>query len=176
MEAEQHAREQKTSWARQHPWLLAVIAFVLGAGFGYGAEAESPGSGEGQAAVESASGQPQEGEEPPVLPEPSADYSQTCDYLLPDDINSSNYRFIGTSVVRNTGNIGAVVRVVFQWGQAGGQPVRVVRKVRVPYGGERTVNVDVPATGENIERLQSLPFDQQCKVQAAVVGTFGEAR
>lgn len=110
---------------------------------------------------------------PPLVEDPGAEYTLKCDYLLGDFSESrSGYRFVAGGRVRNTGNVGLVVRVVARWEQLGSKPLREVRTFRLAVNKSRRVAITRPATSDEIDLHQSANSD--CKATAALIDTFGE--
>lgn len=166
-----------SAWVKAHAWLAVGIALI--AGIGLGAASQQQDSEPVAHEAEEPADQPDPlytgtvEEEPEIITEdPKATFTRTCTYLLGSGIG--DYRLIGTSKVVNTGNIGVRVKITFLWNQVGAAPIKKVKEVDVPFGGRKTVRADIPATQEQIDRLQSMPYDDQCKVRAQRLGTFGE--
>jgi hypothetical protein len=111
---------------------------------------------------------------PPPAADANARVSWNCDYLPPEASQSQGYRFVADAAVRNTGNIGIIVRVRATWAQIGGPPVARTKAVRVPVQKGRTVRFDLPATQLQIDRHQSA--GSRCRVRGTMVNTFGVPR
>lgn len=110
-----------------------------------------------------------------VVPKPKGKFDSVCDYLLGDFTESrSGYRFVADATLKNTGNVGLVVRVVASWDQIGGGPVRARKQARVRTGATRKVGFIVVATSDQINRHQSA--GSGCRVRATIIDTFGPAR
>lgn len=107
-----------------------------------------------------------------VTPDPHASASLTCDYLLSPGISAPNH-FVGGGDLRNSGNIGVIVKVTARWQRLGQAPARIAKSYRVRRGQTRTVNFSVPATIEDISAHQSA--NAKCSTHATVAGTFGKA-
>ena len=116
---------------------------------------------------------------PPLVIEPDADgtFTDSCDYLLGDfeDYSPTGYRFVADANLKNTGNIGTVVRVTATWFQAGGKSIVETKDVRVESGRSKRVGFTRLVGGDEIDLIQAFDFDEQCKVGAKIVDTFGEA-
>jgi hypothetical protein len=115
-------------------------------------------------------------EAPPApTPEPDGKFESQCDYVLGDFSESaSGFRFIGQAKLENTGNIGIVLRVIAAWDLLGQPPFRIRKQARVPYGATKTVRFSKVVSQDQIDLHQSA--DSECRVNATIVDTFGEAR
>jgi hypothetical protein len=117
---------------------------------------------------------------PEVFPSPDGTYEGSCDYELSDDMN--NYPahagdLNGEVDVTNTGNVGTVEKVTISWPQLGHPPIKLSKTVRVGYGQTKTVPFTRPASGSEIDRLQSYQGshdDNGCKYSATLTDTFGK--
>ena len=109
-------------------------------------------------------------------PNPDGTSNLTCDYVLGDFNESGDpskgFRFIGGGRIRNTGNIGIVVRVTFTWDMLGQEPLRVRKKYRLRRDQSRRVNVSVPGTQDQIDLHQSAHGD--CRSHVTILDTFGK--
>ncbi len=115
--------------------------------------------------------------EPPPEPMPAGDVEGSCDYLLGfgEDLDDpDNHRFVASADLINRGNVGIVLRVEASWDQIGAEPVTARKRVRVPYGETVDVQFDVPASGDQIDRHQSLSGAENCSFDAEILRTFGE--
>ena len=101
---------------------------------------------------------------------PDGEYDLDCDYVL-GDFDSDDYRFIAGGELENTGNIGIRVQVTFEWERLGTDPIREIKRVRVPVGATRDVAVTVPVTSDDIDLHQAA--DGDCNVDAEIIGTYG---
>lgn len=123
---------------------------------------------------------PTETEAPPPPPEadPEVKFSHSCEYILGDftEYSSTGYRFVADANLKNTGNVGVVSRVHATWFQAGGGKVEMTKfGVRIPYNGNKRVGF-LKQVGENeIDLIQAMNYDDQCKVDVVMVDTYGEA-
>ena len=119
---------------------------------------------------------PDEGATPeaePTQAAPVADgrFSSTCDYVLGDFTESSRgFRFVANANLKNTGEIGIVVRLAAQWKQGGKGPIKVVKIVKVPVGRTQNVGITRIATGDEIDLHQAT--DQGCTVKASIIDTL----
>lgn len=116
-------------------------------------------------------------ESTPVDPSPNPDgtFNSSCDILLASDINSPSY-FIGAAKMRNTGNVGIVVRVKAVWDQTSTSNVTSTKIVHMPVGSHHTTKFRVPATLDQIDELQSSPdydTDGGCKVHVSILDSYG---
>lgn len=111
-----------------------------------------------------------------VQPKADARLNGKCAYLLGDFTESARgYRFVSSATVRNTGNIGVVVRFETTWRQAGGPAIRRHKDVRVPRGKSRFVNLNVIVSQDQISQIQAVPYDSQCGWKGTIMRYFGKA-
>jgi hypothetical protein len=113
---------------------------------------------------------------PPPTPDPEGKFTHACDYILGDftDYTPTGYRFIAGANVRNTGNVGIVVRVFASWRQLGTSPITDARTVRVPYGESRNVNFTKDVSSNNIDLIQAaLGNGPDCSVKVTIISSFG---
>lgn len=152
---------------------FAVVAFAIGWAFGAFGRSDSKKS-----ASESEPPRPQppaktaQAPPPPaVTPNPGARLVESqCDYLR-GDVSGNNHRFVARTAIKNTGNIGLVVRVTATWNQLGGAPVKMVKTVKV-WPGSRSIQFSTHATSDQIDAHQAA--DAKCAVKAKIVDTFGQ--
>jgi hypothetical protein len=116
----------------------------------------------------------------PAVPEPDGTYSGSCDYTLSDDFTSSiSGTLTGEIDIKNTGNVGSIIRARITWPQEGYIPVAAHRTVHVRYGSSKTVRFHLPATSNVIDNLQSWQehhgFRDGCTFRATITGFFGTA-
>lgn len=102
---------------------------------------------------------------------PDGRYELNCDYTLPDDIDSEDYRFIAGGTLENTGNVGIVVQITYKWDLLGQAPFKEQKTYRVKRGREKDVNVSFPVTSDMIDAHQSA--DGDCKTTVRIVDSFG---
>jgi hypothetical protein len=111
---------------------------------------------------------------PPVA-NPDGRIESVCDYLLGNFTETRRgYRFVADATVRNTGNVGIVVKLTGTWDQIGGAPVKVVKTVSVPTEGRKIVHLLRVASSDEIDRHQSA--NSRCNVKATIIDSFGEAQ
>ena len=109
----------------------------------------------------------------PTQAAPVADgrFGSTCDYVLGDFTESARgFRFVANADLKNTGEIGIVVRLAAQWKQGGKGPIKVVKTVKVPIGRTKNVGITRIATADEIDLHQAT--DQGCTVKASIIDTF----
>jgi hypothetical protein len=114
-----------------------------------------------------------------VLPDPAVDFSFACDYVLGDFTENprTGYRFIASAELTNTGNVGAVVKVVASWKQLGTDAVKAEKTVRIPYEGTMTVDFTKPVGSNEIDLHQSASdLGEPCTVDGTITDTFGASR
>lgn len=107
----------------------------------------------------------------PAVPKPDGDYQLNCDYLLGTD---GSYTFIAGGKIKNTGNVGTIIEVKVDWEILGSEPVVETRRVKLPAGQTRSVQISVPATSDQIDAHQSA--EGRCEADAAMVDTFGKVQ
>jgi hypothetical protein len=106
---------------------------------------------------------------------PEAELEGSCE-PLPQD-GEDGQVLAADLVVRNTGNIGVVVRVVASWRQPGGHLLTASRRLRVEVGESIPVQlrIDVGArTARAVERM--VERDRPCFTRVRVAGAFGAPR
>lgn len=133
---------------------------------------------ETQESYEPDAGEPIPEPEPAPEPDPAVKYSHSCDYLLGDftSYTPGGFRFVADAKLRNTGNVGVVARVHAIWFQAGGGKVEMTRfGVQIPYNGSKRVGFTKQVGSDEIDLIQAMNYDDQCKVEVVMVDTFGEA-
>jgi hypothetical protein len=113
-----------------------------------------------------------------VTPDPNGTDESTCDILLGTGLYDPNY-VVADDEIKNTGNVGIVLRVVATWKQAGSGPIRMKKKVRVPYQGQKAVHFKRKASQEQISAFQSAPgyFSETgaCSVKSTILDSYGAA-
>jgi hypothetical protein len=102
-------------------------------------------------------------------PNPRGRYHVDCDYLLGDNLN--DYSFVASGTLRNTGNVGIVTRVTIEWEQIGTDPVTHEETVAIPKGKSRDVQVEIPVTGDQVDRIQSVS-GRECHSNVKIIDTF----
>lgn len=112
----------------------------------------------------------------PPKPEPDARFSASCDVLFGDYTNDE-YWFVGNAKMKNTGNIGLVVRVRARWDQVASPNLKDEKTVRIPAGRSKSVKFRVPITSAQVDEHQSSPGyagdGDACKVTPKIVDTYG---
>jgi hypothetical protein len=176
-------------WVREHAWLAVGIGLILGMSLGAAATKVDPA----EEKTSSVAAEPEESSSEeetsetttptteyvaPVQEDPEVRFSQTCDYLLSNEIYG-DISLIGDSKVRNTGNVGVRGKIIFRWNQAGAAPIKEEKEFRLEVGTTTHVraNLKYPYQGEGgdiVDRIQALPYDDHCKVNAVLTDTFGE--
>jgi hypothetical protein len=108
-------------------------------------------------------------------PNPDGKSNLKCDYDLGDFGDSGDpsqgYRFLAGGSVKNTGNVGIVVKVVAKWDLLGQDPVRYTERMRLRAGKRKRLKVSLPATSDQIDAHQSA--DGDCNTNVTIVDTFG---
>lgn len=160
--------------SRRRSWLvrLTLIAIALAL---MGQE-DSCSTDTDQPAKDATQNGAPEKEEAPVTPEPDGEFNMNCDYLLGDfsEGSDSGLKFVAGGTVKNTGNVGIVVRARVRWQQLGTDPILEERTVRLRPGRQKRVNITRLATSNEIDAHQSA--DGDCKPAVTIVDTFGAVR
>jgi len=183
--------QKRRSWARRHPaWTtvlasiggLVVIAIILSLipSGGSGGQHVSASSPSVQAAASSSAPAPT----PPPQANPDGTYQGSCDYLLGSDpvggFGPSTAREIGEIDLKNTGNVGVVVKTRITWPQEGAAPITARKTVHLPFGASKIVRFKVPMTGDQVDLLQSWQerhdFNDGCTYHAAFTQTYGQVQ
>lgn len=94
----------------------------------------------------------------------------SCDYNLGSGASDTEYEVTATAFLRNVGGTVAKVRVTATWRQQGSKGLVKSKVVTVRAGDEQEVGLSRKVTPTQIDRLQALPTERQCKVDAEVVG------
>jgi hypothetical protein len=128
-------------------------------------------SGEGPTIPE----EPEPTPEPVIEEDPQGQFTLNCDYELGDFGDSGDpnlgFRFIAGGDIRNTGNVGLVVRVTYRWKMLGQPTVKVSKNYRLSVDKTREIDFSMPVTGEQIDAHQSA--DGECSARAKYIDTFG---
>lgn len=104
-------------------------------------------------------------------------FTSSCEEMLPDDIMSDAYRFVASAKMRNTGNVGIVVKVKARFDQVASANVTDEKTVNIPVGKSRTAKFSIPATSGQVDEYQASPDyfgdGDSCKVHVTITDTFG---
>lgn len=153
----------------------AILLLSIGAALGGAGEDPEPTKTASRPAAPSSTAAPEETETeaPPTreVPNPDGRYEMDCDYSLPADIDSQDYKFIAGGTLENTGNVGIVARVTYKWDLLGQSDYKQVKTYRIARGRERDVDVSFPITSDLIDAHQSA--DSDCDVKVRISDTFG---
>lgn len=158
---------------------LTVLAVLL-AGAACAVPAESADDKDARDKTESSTSDgivnPAPEEEPAPEPNPDANYTSSCDYLLGDftDYSANGYTFVADARIKNTGNIGIKYEARAAWFQAGGGKVHREKTGKLQPGKVVRVGFNVPVSSNEIDRIQALDGGQNCKIVVAMVDTFGQ--
>ncbi len=174
-------------------WVLvagAFLVFAIGVGAGAGSETTTNSDQAAIGTTEQTDPAPattapvDAAEEPEPEPEPrvrerraaSGTDDLKCDYLLGDFGESGDpskaERFVAGGTLKNTGNVGIVVKVNVRWDLLGTEPARFSDTYRVKREGSKRVNVTVPALEGQIDAHQSA--DGECKASTTITDSFGQ--
>lgn len=105
----------------------------------------------------------EETEEPTPEATAEGDYTFTCDYIL------DPYKFVATAYITDTGGVPFDAVVKATWKQADGNHITASKRVHVKAGAsEKEVYLSKPATTNQIDLIQALPSDKQCKVKVTI--------
>lgn len=105
-----------------------------------------------------------------AAPHPKGDSKLQCDYTLELNGSNPNYHFIAGGTLRNTGNVGIVMRVTYKWRMLGSGSVTEHHRYRVRAGQSRDVDVRIPATSDQIDAHQSA--GSKCSTVVHIVDVF----
>lgn len=108
---------------------------------------------------------------------PDGKFSSSCDIAFPEDFTSGDYAFVAAAKMRNTGNVGIVVRVRARFDQVASENVTDEKTVRIPVGKRRTAKFRIPATQTQVDEHQNSPdyFNgDACKVSVKIMDSFGK--
>lgn len=103
--------------------------------------------------------------EPASTPEGS--HESSCDYLLDFD---SGHEFVADAFITDEAGVPFTAEVVATWRQAGGTNVVKRKTVHVEPGAQDVqVSFRAAASDRQIDRIQALDTDKQCKVTVTIV-------
>ena len=149
-----------------YPVALALAALALMGAEDCSTETTEPAKDESKAKPEP---------EKAALPDPQGSFDGKCDYLLGDFTEGpGGYKLVAGGTVENTGNVGILAVVKASWTMLGGEPVTAQRKVKLPRGGTKDVQITSPATQGQIDQHQSA--EGKCKADVTIVDTYGKAQ
>ncbi len=103
-------------------------------------------------------------------------YTSSCDMMMPSDIMSGDYRFVGAAKMHNEGQEGTDMRVKIRFDQVSSPTITATKIVHVKGGpSNKTVKFSIPATQSQIDEYQSSPDytsmdGDACKVKATMIG------
>lgn len=148
--------------------LIAIAASVMGQQDSCSTKTDEPADIATDESRRDANGGP--------VPRPDGRFDITCDYLLGDftEGTEAGYKFVAGGSVRNTGNIGIVVRVRVRWQQLGTNPILEERTIRLRPGRQKRLNITRLASQNEIDAHQSANAD--CAAAVKIVDTFGRVR
>jgi hypothetical protein len=113
-----------------------------------------------------------------VTPNPDAQYTHSCDYVLGNfqSFTPDGYRFIASASIHNTGNIGVVVKVKAHWVQVGSAPILMTKTATLGINHSTTVNFTKDVGQDNIDLIQADESGDNCGVTVSLLHTFGSAQ
>ena len=172
------------NWFARHKALTALIAVlalivvaVAAANIG-----SSPAGTKSASGTDQASSPPAFTPSPAPVPSPDATYSTgECDYTL-GAANFSvggfpNAKAIAGTNIRNTGNIGIVVRATAYWQVTGHSSLKQVKVIHVGAGDHQRVTFSKGIPAYLLDGLQNAAFQAHwCGVHAVITNTFGVAQ
>lgn len=149
--------------------LVLTLSMTAACSSGGGGTPGQPGEPNGGQAADGGDG----GETLVVSPE--AELEGSCE-PLPQ--RGENGPYVSADlVVRNTGNIGVVVRVVSNWRQPGGRHLTASKRLRLELDESQPVKLRIdiqPSEARAIRRM--VRRDRPCYTRVRVAGAFGEPR
>jgi zinc-ribbon domain len=164
--------------------LAALEAVLVGGGIAaaivVGSENSSSSSSSDTTAPRDASGvgvdsTPSDTQPVRETPNPDGKVKLKCDYELGDFGDSGDpsqgFRFIAGGTIKNTGNVGIVVKVVAKWQLLRQDPLRFTERVRLRAGKRKRISISIPVTQDQIDAHQSA--DGDCNTNATIVDSFG---
>jgi hypothetical protein len=118
---------------------------------------------------------------PPPTAKATGKYVGSCDYTLNDNFGSSVAAWAtGDIEVRNTGNVGIVVRLRITWPQQGFPSLARHKTVKLAYGSRRDIQFHLPLNQNQISNLQNWQeghnYASGCTYKATIVSNFGTPR
>jgi hypothetical protein len=114
-------------------------------------------------------------------PDPSVDAQTACGVHFANTLpnpDGPDAWFTADAELTNTGNIGTNIRVKAIFKQAGGHPIKIEKKARLPYGKAHTIHIKRNIPFEEAEAFTSAPGyveGEACSVTLKIVNTFGDA-
>ena len=120
-------------------------------------------------------------EESEPVAEPDAKYSSSCDMRILQGSGYSLYGLlVGDTRLRNTGNVGIVVRVRGMWERAGFSPFEAVKKTRVDVGRRTVIHLRKKISQQEMYEVEGvlgyLEVGRFCRVKVSIIGTYGQQR
>jgi hypothetical protein len=118
---------------------------------------------------------------PAPVPSPDGTFSTgECDYTLGNpDFNAGGFphaRAIAATNVKNTGNIGIVLKVTAHWNVTGHASLTQTKLVHVLTGDSKRVTFSKAIPASLLDGLQSAAFQNHwCGVKATITTTYGDA-
>jgi hypothetical protein len=87
-----------------------------------------------------------------------------------------NAKAIAATNMKNTGNVGAIVKLTAHWDVTGEPSLKQTKTIKVAYAHSKRVTFAVSIPGSTLDGLQSAAFHNGwCGVQATITSTFGPA-
>ena len=107
---------------------------------------------------------------------PNGTVTGSCDVSLSDKLSGQDYLTADVQV-RNTGNVGAVIKVTVGWPQQGFDDLKKSKRVHVPFGATKTVHLNYPASTQQIRNFQDVRLARSgndvCHYRGDLVSTYG---
>lgn len=154
-----------------HHAAVAVVAVLV---LGLATACSSDGGTPGQPADPEGQSADVAGEESVVIT-PEAELQGSCEPLPKRD--DDGHHVTADLVVRNTGNVGVVVRVIANWRQPGGQRLTTSQRLRLEVEESQPVRLRIdiqPSEARAIRRM--VRRDRPCYTRVHIAGAFGEPR
>lgn len=113
---------------------------------------------------------------PPVA-NPDGKYNGSCNYTLGNDPVGGTAMATGDIQVRNTGNVGIVIRLKITWPQQGYAALVMTKSVKLAIGASRDVQFHRSLSSNQLDNLQNWQtghnFADGCTYHGTITSTFG---
>lgn len=104
--------------------------------------------------------------EPEPAATPDGEYETDCDYQLDFD---KGHTATAVAFIDNTGGIDFEAKVTATWRQANGRHLVKAKTTSVKVGRSKEVYLVRPLSDRQLDLLQSMDTERQCKVQVKIV-------
>jgi hypothetical protein len=103
-------------------------------------------------------------------------YNGACDYTLGDFMSTPSVA-TGDIQVRNTGNVGLVMRLKITWPQQGYAPLSMSKTVKLATGASKDVQFHRTLSQAELDNLQNWQMGHMgsdgCTYHGNITGTYG---